>query len=43
MYTDCLSDDKKLSFVPVTFEEFTSVAKEVFGTQDWIEYLEERY
>lgn len=43
MYIDCLNDEKKQSFVPVTFEKFTSVAKDAFGNQSWIEYLEDRY
>ena len=43
MYIDCLNEDKKQTFAPITFEKFTSVAKDVFGEKDWIKYLEERY
>jgi len=46
LYLDCLLDDKKQSFVPVTFERFISVATDVLKNQehqDWIAYLKKRY
>lgn len=42
-YQACLVEDEKPSFVPITFEKFTTVAKEIFGNKDWVEYFENRY
>ncbi len=42
-YIKYLSLKGKNSFVPVTFESFTSVAYDIFGNQNWIEYLKKRY
>jgi len=46
MYLDCLMENNKQSFVPVTFEKIISVASDVLTSQehkDWIGYLKERY
>jgi len=45
-YSDCLVDNKKQSFIPVTFEKFISVATNVLSGKeykDWIDYLKKRY
>jgi len=42
-YIKCLSTKGKRSFIPVSFEKFVSVAKDTFGNQNWIDYLEKRY
>lgn len=42
-YIKYLSALGKPSFIPVEFESFTSIATDVFGYHDWIEYLERRY
>lgn len=46
MYSDCLANDKKQSFVPVTFEKFISVALDILKykeNKEWIDYLRKRY
>ncbi|MCF6222901.1 MAG: hypothetical protein L3J34_04145 [Flavobacteriaceae bacterium] len=45
-YLDCLVDNKKQSFVLVTFEKFISVASDVLSSEEhkeWIAYLKKRY
>jgi len=45
-YIDCLTDEFRNSFIPVTFERFTSVGDMIFSDQeyrDWIGYLKSRY
>ena len=42
-YIKYLSATGKRNFVPVNFEGFISVAYDIFGNQNWIEYLERRY
>ena len=42
-YIKYLSEIGKQSFIPIEFENFTSVAHDIFGDQNWIEYLERRY
>jgi len=41
MYTKLLLDT--YSFIPVTFELFTTLAFKAFGVQNWIEYIQKRY
>jgi len=46
MYSDCLMENNKQSFVPVTFEKFISVTTDVLSGKehkDWIAYLKKRY
>lgn len=45
-YIECLKEEDKQSFLPITFEQFIETAEEVFSenTQHkWIKYLKERY
>ena len=46
MYSTCLANNKKDSFVPITFEKFIAVANDIFSSKEhkaWIEYLSNRY
>jgi len=45
-YINCLKEDYKHSFVPVTFEHFIAVAEQYFKEDEnkkWLTYLKERY
>lgn len=42
-YANNLSAKGKESFNTITFERFVIEAKEIFGNQNWIEYIEKRY
>ncbi len=45
-YLNCLKEEHKQSFVPITFEWFTEVAEQLFTDaeqQNWIHYLKTRY
>lgn len=45
-YLECLKDEHKHSFIPITFEKFNDIAGEIFTDPehiDWIKYLRLRY
>jgi hypothetical protein len=45
-YQECLNDNAKGTFLPLTFESFISMAEEVIYDpqySDWINYLKKRY
>ncbi len=42
-YLPLLKDEKRHTFIPLTFETFIGICKPVVGSQKWLEYFERRY
>ncbi|SNR75545.1 PGN_0703 family putative restriction endonuclease [Lutibacter flavus] len=42
-YLDCLIDDYKGTFIPITFEKFIEVSKNILKNDNWVNYLINRY
>jgi hypothetical protein len=42
-YSSLLKDEKRHTFIPLTFESFVGICKPVVGSQKWLEYFEKRY